>query len=113
MSLFIFSFALLAAIVYKSLLIIGLEISLESNYFMGFVFLLGVVVLVNLIWLQVNWSLGTVVVVVESKWGCEPLRRSRYLLNGNERSSFVNAGILWSCNWVFGVGMLNLCGICW
>lgn len=82
MSLVIFSFALLAAIVYKGLLIIGLEVSLESNYFMGFVVLLGVVVLVNLIWLQVNWSLGTVVVVVESKWGYEPLRRSRYLLNG-------------------------------
>ncbi|KAH7859720.1 hypothetical protein Vadar_004693 [Vaccinium darrowii] len=37
---------------------------------------------VVLVYLRVNWALACVVVVVESKWGFEPLQRSAYLMRG-------------------------------
>ncbi|KAF8399535.1 hypothetical protein HHK36_015402 [Tetracentron sinense] len=36
----------------------------------------------GLVYLQVNWALACVVVVVESSWGLEALRRSAYLVRG-------------------------------
>ncbi|KAJ8563054.1 hypothetical protein K7X08_031506 [Anisodus acutangulus] len=54
----------------------------DSNYFTGLVVLVGVVVLLVFIWLQVNWSLAYVIVIVESKWGYEPLKRSACLVKG-------------------------------
>lgn len=36
-------------------------------------------------YLQLNWLLANVIVVVESKWGYEPLRRSAYLMKGMKR----------------------------
>ncbi|KAL3501465.1 hypothetical protein ACH5RR_035914 [Cinchona calisaya] len=74
--------ALLAALIYKSLQLLGLEVSFESKYFLGFSIFVGIMIGLGLIWLQVNWTLGGVIVVVESKWGYEPLQRSAYLLRG-------------------------------
>lgn len=52
----------------------------DSNYFMGLAIFVGVALVLVFMWLQVNWSLAYVIVVVESKWGYEPLRRSAYLV---------------------------------
>lgn len=85
MALIITLFALLGALVYKSLQLWGLELNFDSKYFLGFSIFVEIMVGLVLIWLQVNWSLGSVIVVVESKWGYEPLKRSAYLLRGMKR----------------------------
>ncbi|CDP00382.1 unnamed protein product [Coffea canephora] len=76
---------LFAALIYKSLQLYGLDMDFDSKYFLGFSILVAIMVGLVLVWLQVNWSLGSVVVVVESKWGFEPLQRSYYLLSGMKR----------------------------
>lgn len=73
---------LFAALIYKSLQLCGLDMDLDSKYVMGFSIFIAIMVGLVLVWLQVNWSLGSVIVVVESKWGVEPLQRSYYLLSG-------------------------------
>lgn len=73
---------LFAALIYKSLQLCGLDMDFDSKYFLGFSIFIAIMVGLVLVWLQVNWSLGSVVVVVESKWGFEPLQRSYYLLSG-------------------------------
>nr|XP_009796957.1 PREDICTED: uncharacterized protein LOC104243467 [Nicotiana sylvestris]XP_016497228.1 PREDICTED: uncharacterized protein LOC107816072 [Nicotiana tabacum] len=78
-------FALFGAIVVHCVQFLGFEVNYESNYFTGLVVLLGVALVLVFIWLQVNWSLAYVIVVVESKWGYEPLRRSAYLVKGMRR----------------------------
>ncbi|TKY58913.1 hypothetical protein E2542_SST15987 [Spatholobus suberectus] len=67
------------------LLILGAElvhvtIPCSSPYFIGF--FVALPLLLVLIYLQVNWTLVSVVVVVESGWGLEPLRRSARLIRG-------------------------------
>lgn len=74
--------ALVAALIYESLQLWGLEVGFGSKYFLGFSIFVAILVGLILVWLQVNWSLGGVIVVVESKWGYEPLKRSGYLLRG-------------------------------
>lgn len=73
---------LFAALIYKSLQLCGLDMDLDSKFVMGFSIFIAIMVGLVLVWLQVNWSLGSVIVVVESKWGVEPLQRSYYLLSG-------------------------------
>uniref|UniRef100_A0A1S3ZP13 Uncharacterized protein n=1 Tax=Nicotiana tabacum TaxID=4097 RepID=A0A1S3ZP13_TOBAC len=75
-------FAFFLVFVVKGLEFLGLEMVYDSYYFMGLVICFGLVLVWVLIWLQVNWSLAYVIVVVESKWGYEPLRRSGYLIKG-------------------------------
>lgn len=75
-------FGLFAAILIQCLQFLGFEVGYHSNYFMGLAVFVGAAVLLVFMWLQVNWSLAYVIVVVESKWGYEPLRRSAYLLKG-------------------------------
>ncbi|KAA8532931.1 hypothetical protein F0562_032952 [Nyssa sinensis] len=63
-----------------------------------------------LVYLQVNWALACVIVVVESKWGFEPLRRSTYLVRGMRWVSlslllFFGSSIgflVWSCTGLAG-----------
>lgn len=74
--------ALLAALIYKRLQLFGLEIVVQSKYFLGLSILVGIGLGLVLISFQLNWTLGFVIVVVESKWGYEPLQRSAYLLRG-------------------------------
>ncbi|OMO71889.1 hypothetical protein COLO4_27963 [Corchorus olitorius] len=40
-------------------------------------------------YLQVNWTLAPVVAIVESSWGLEPLRRSKYLVRGMKKAAFL------------------------
>lgn len=44
--------------------------------------------LLSLIYIQVNWVLASVIVVVECSWGLEPLKRSRNLIKGNRLVAF-------------------------
>ncbi|CAK9169927.1 unnamed protein product [Ilex paraguariensis] len=75
-------FGLYVVLVYRGLQILGFEIDYNSSYFIGFCVIVAILLGLVLIWLHVNWALASVIVVVESKWGIEPLRRSFYLLNG-------------------------------
>ncbi|KAF8408145.1 hypothetical protein HHK36_007287 [Tetracentron sinense] len=64
------------------LVIRGIEYLGFQVYFTA-VYAIGLVVLgLGLGYLQVNWGLACVVVVVESSWGLEPLRRSSNLVKG-------------------------------
>ncbi|KAK7317960.1 hypothetical protein RJT34_02617 [Clitoria ternatea] len=64
--------------------------------------------LLVILYLQVTWTLVPVLVVVESCWGVEPLRRSARLMKGMKRvalSSFLFFGfftgsIMWNCLFV-------------
>ncbi|CAN4075586.1 unnamed protein product [Withania somnifera] len=75
-------FGLFAAIVVYCMEFLGFEVDYNSNYFISLAAILGVLLVLVLIWLQVNWLLAYVIVILESKWGYEPLRRSAYLVKG-------------------------------
>lgn len=62
--------------------LLGLEAEYSSPYFMTFFGVVLLVWVVVLVYLQVNWTLACVVVVVESSWGFESLRRSASLIKG-------------------------------
>ncbi|CAI9785262.1 unnamed protein product [Fraxinus pennsylvanica] len=75
-------FGLLGALLYEGLLTFGVDVDYGSNYLLGFVICMTILILVVTIYMQVEWSLAYVVAVVESKWGFAPLKRSAYLING-------------------------------
>ncbi|XP_055801890.1 uncharacterized protein LOC129871050 [Solanum dulcamara] len=75
-------FGLFVAIVAQCVQFLGFEVGYDSNYLMGLAAFVGVALVLVFMWLQVNWSLAYVIVVVESKWGYEALRRSAYLVKG-------------------------------
>lgn len=58
------------------------EYSYSSPFFVGCILLLIIFLLLILVYLQVNWVLVAVVVVVESSWGFKALKRSKYLVKG-------------------------------
>lgn len=70
------------ALVYNGFGLFGVDMDYDNVYFMGFVILVLALVVGLLVHLQVEWYLSNVVVIVESKWGFEALRRSSYLLKG-------------------------------
>lgn len=82
MALVCAAFGLFLFLVTKGVEFLGFEIDYNSNHFHGFCVVLSLVLLLVLVHLQVNWALAPVIVVVESKWGFEPLRRSTYLVKG-------------------------------
>nr|XP_009587192.1 uncharacterized protein LOC104084935 [Nicotiana tomentosiformis] len=84
-ALIVLLFALFGAIVVRCMQFLGFEVNYDSNYLTGLAIFLGIALLLVFVWLQVNWSLAYVIVVVESKWGYEPLRRSAYLVKGMRR----------------------------
>ncbi|XP_043723890.1 uncharacterized protein LOC122670917 [Telopea speciosissima] len=98
-------------LVLKGIEFLGFHISPSSPYFVA-VYTIGLVVLgFGLLYLQVNWALASVVVVVESSWGLEPLRRSAYLVKGMRRlatSLLLLFGLVFGitvwANWGFAVG---------
>ncbi|KAG2707070.1 hypothetical protein I3760_05G130800 [Carya illinoinensis] len=82
LSLFAIAFGLFLFLVTRVIKLFGIEVEYSSPYF---VTLYGVVLLLLamvFVYLQVNWTLAYVVVVVESSWGFEPLRRSASLIKG-------------------------------
>ena len=72
-------FGLFVVLLYQGLQVLGVEIDYKSNCFIGFCIFVVILLVSTLIWLQLNWVLASVIAVVESKWGIEPLRRSTQL----------------------------------
>lgn len=62
--------------------LLGFEIVYSSPYFVAFSGVVFLVMVILLVYLQVNWTLACVVVVVESSWGLQALRRSASLIKG-------------------------------
>ncbi|XP_047330404.1 uncharacterized protein LOC124933993 [Impatiens glandulifera] len=75
-------FGVFVMIVIQGIQFLGFEIDYNSSYSYGFFIIISVFITLLLINLSVNWSLAPVIVVIESKWGFEPLRRSAYLIKG-------------------------------
>jgi hypothetical protein len=73
-------FVLLLFFVINGIQLPGFEINVSSPYFIVFLVILGVVLVFVLLHLQLKWILAQVIVVAESSWGLEPLRRSDYLM---------------------------------
>ncbi|KAK4430040.1 hypothetical protein Salat_1304700 [Sesamum alatum] len=86
--LLVLVFALLMLLAYNGLLSVGFEMDYDSKYFLVFVILMGALLVGLLVYLQLEWSLSNAIVVVESKWGFAPLKRSSYLVKGMRRVVF-------------------------
>ncbi|KAL1565000.1 hypothetical protein AAHA92_07274 [Salvia divinorum] len=69
-------------LVYNVLVLIGVEMDYTNVYLMCFVALNTVMLLGVLIYLQLEWCLLFVIVVVESKWGFSAMMRSVCLGRG-------------------------------
>ncbi|CAK9156254.1 unnamed protein product [Ilex paraguariensis] len=78
---------LFVVLLYQGLQVLGVEIDYKSNCFIGFCIFVVILLGSTLIWLQLNWVLTSVIAVVESKWGIEPLRRSTQLVMGMRGTS--------------------------
>ncbi|KAL6537793.1 hypothetical protein OROMI_025436 [Orobanche minor] len=74
------------------LALLGLETDYSSRFFLIFV----IVITVILGLVLVGWCLSGAVVVLESKWGFESLRRSSYLVKG-ARSVALSVMVLFGC----------------
>lgn len=66
----------------------GFETDLSSPYVLVFVVILLIVLISVLLYVQMIWNLAFVVVVLESSWGLQSLRRSGNLLKGMRRVAF-------------------------
>ncbi|GFP87331.1 hypothetical protein PHJA_000876800 [Phtheirospermum japonicum] len=85
----VFTFLVFVPLVFNWIsLLLGFEISHDNSYFMFFAFITLALIAGGLIYLQVEWCLSSVIVVVESQWGFAPLRRSSYLVKGMKRVAF-------------------------
>ncbi|KAK3027390.1 hypothetical protein RJ639_040188 [Escallonia herrerae] len=76
------AFLLFVGLVVKLAETLGFAIDYNSIYCSALSVLVALAFVLIVVYLQVNWSLASVVVVAESKWGLEPLRRSSYLIRG-------------------------------
>jgi hypothetical protein len=76
------AFGLLLLSVMRGMELLGLEVEYSSPYFLTFSGVVLLALIMVLVYVQVNWTLVSVIVVVESKWGFEPLRRSASLVKG-------------------------------
>ncbi|KAK6119159.1 hypothetical protein DH2020_047091 [Rehmannia glutinosa] len=97
LGLIIFAFALLMLVAYNGLVLLGVEMDYDSEYFLVFVTVIAVFLVGLLVYLLVEWCLSNAVVVLESKWGFAPLKRSSYLVKGMRKvavSIMVFFGIL-------------------
>ncbi|KZV19977.1 hypothetical protein F511_27652 [Dorcoceras hygrometricum] len=72
----------------NGLLLFGFEIDYEGVFFMVIAISIAVLLVCSVICLFVDWYLTIVIVVVESKWGFEPLKRSSYLMKGMKNVGF-------------------------
>ncbi|KAL4569504.1 hypothetical protein LXL04_025143 [Taraxacum kok-saghyz] len=82
LSLISLTFLLFFTVIIKMGENLGFDTNYNSNYFMASFAFMSAALGLCLIYFQVNWSLACVIVVAESKWGFEPLRRSSYLVKG-------------------------------
>ncbi|XP_075494839.1 uncharacterized protein LOC142532418 [Primulina tabacum] len=82
LGLIIFAGGGLAALTYGGILFLGAQTDYGNVYFLVLVVLTTVLLVGVMIYIQVEWFLASVVAVLESKWGFEPLKRSSYLVKG-------------------------------
>ncbi|KAI4328495.1 hypothetical protein L6164_020846 [Bauhinia variegata] len=75
-------FGILVYLVIRGIELLGFRFEYTSPFFLGFCAVFVLALLFLLVYLQVNWTLVAVIVVVESSWGLEPLRRSTSLIKG-------------------------------
>ncbi|XVF03272.1 hypothetical protein REPUB_Repub04eG0247100 [Reevesia pubescens] len=68
--------------------VLGFQVEFFSLYFTPIRVVFALIIAFILVYLQVNWVFAYVVVVVESSWGLEPLKRSQNLVKGNKRVAF-------------------------
>ena len=80
--LIIFVFMLVFASFIMGATLLGYRIDFSSPYFYLLSFAIGMALFPVLIFLQVNWSLSSVVVVAETTWGWASLKRSWCLIKG-------------------------------
>ncbi|OAY59429.1 uncharacterized protein LOC110600797 [Manihot esculenta] len=69
-------------VVVMGIQLLGFQVELFSPYFIVFSVIVSIVLILVLVYLQVNWFLFGVIVVVESSWGLQPLKRSSFLIKG-------------------------------
>lgn len=81
-SLIIFVFVFLVMLSYNGLALLGLEMDYNDPYLIVFAIVIASFLIGLLVYLQVEWCLVNAVVVLESKWGFAPLKRSSYLVKG-------------------------------
>ena len=78
-------FGILFALLINGARLSGFQIEFSSPYFLLLWFVLLIPLFFIIIRLQVNWSLLNVVVVVESTWGLEAMKRSVSLIKGRRQ----------------------------
>lgn len=100
------AFLLLA---YNALASIGLDMDYYHNeYFLVFYIAMAALLVALLIFLQIEWSVTNVVVVVESDWGLAALKRSSYLVKGARGVMFLMLLFFGVLAGVMAIGYLNL-----
>ncbi|KAL7132779.1 hypothetical protein ABFS83_12G096700 [Erythranthe nasuta] len=75
-------YGILIAFAYGGLLLCGVQLDYGGPNFVALVVVFTVLLMAATIYIQVGWCLSTAVVVVESRWGYAPLKRSWYLVRG-------------------------------
>ncbi|XVF03273.1 hypothetical protein REPUB_Repub04eG0247200 [Reevesia pubescens] len=68
--------------------VLGFQVDFISPYFTTLYVVFTIICVSIAFYLQVNWVFAYVVVVVESSWGLEPLKRSQNLVKGMKRDAF-------------------------
>ncbi|KAI5352740.1 hypothetical protein L3X38_005632 [Prunus dulcis] len=97
-------FGLVLVLVVRGAELMGFQMEYNSPYFIGFLAVLAMALFLVLLYLQVNWTLASVVVVVESNWGFGSLTRSTNLIKGMR-------GVALSMMLFFGF-FLSILGFC-
>lgn len=75
-------FSLVLFSIVKLVNLFGVEFKYTSPYFMALLMVCAVAFVLVLVYLQVEWALVYVIVVVESTWGYKPFKRSSNLIKG-------------------------------
>ncbi|XVF03271.1 hypothetical protein REPUB_Repub04eG0247000 [Reevesia pubescens] len=68
--------------------VLGFQVIYSSPYFVSLCLVFVIIFMFIVFYLQVNWVFAYVVVVVESSWGLEPLKRSKKLVKGLKGVAF-------------------------
>ncbi|XP_022727427.1 uncharacterized protein LOC111283231 [Durio zibethinus] len=72
----------------KATQLLGFQVNFSSPYFIFLCLVFLIIFSCIVVYLQVNWAFAYVVVVIESSWGLEPLKRSKNLVKGMKWIAF-------------------------
>ncbi|KAE8726301.1 Son of sevenless [Hibiscus syriacus] len=73
---------------FKVTQLLGLQVDYPSSYFTLLCLVHVIILMFIVVYLQVNWIFAYLIVVVESSWGLEPLKRSQILVKGMKGVAF-------------------------